>query len=110
MDLRDTFGGRSQYTCALHLKNQQQITDLYNINVSDALAGPNTGHHKQHQKLQNEPHAAWERSGGEKKTGVTLHGNAFAIWMVQMGPPKKASLKQPKPRILNCFEHFLEPI
>ena len=35
-------------------------------NVSDALAGPNMGHHKEHQKLQNERHAAWERSGEKK--------------------------------------------
>ena len=35
-------------------------------NVSDALAGVNMGHHKEHRKLQNERHAAWERSGGKK--------------------------------------------
>ena len=33
----------------------------------------------------------------EKKTSATLHGNDFAILMVQMGRPKKASLKQSKP-------------
>ena len=45
-----------------------------------------------------------------KKTSAALHGNAFAVWIVQMGPPKKASLKQPKPCILRCFEHFSDPI
>ena len=64
--------------------------------ISGALTGRNMGHQKEHQKLQNEHHAAWECSG-DKKTSATLHGNAFAVCMVQMGPPKKASRKQPKP-------------
>ena len=35
-------------------------------NVSNALAGPNMGHHQEHQKLQNERRAAWERFGEKK--------------------------------------------
>ena len=58
--------------------------------------------------MQNERHAAWERSGsqknechaewerpGVKKTSAMLHGNAFAVWMVQMGPQKKVPKKVP---------------
>ena len=34
--------------------------------VSDALTEPNMGHQKEDQKLQNERHAAWERSNRKK--------------------------------------------
>ena len=50
------------------------------------------GHQKEHQKLQNERHAAWERSGGQKMSAALI-GNAFAVWMVQMGPPQKGLKK-----------------
>ena len=34
--------------------------------ISDALAEPNMGHQNEYQKLQNERHAAWERSNRKK--------------------------------------------
>ena len=49
-------------------------------------------------------------ASAKKKTSAALHGNDFAIWMVQMGPSKQASPKQPKPYVVNFFECFFEPI
>jgi hypothetical protein len=103
--LRDTFGGRSQ--CALHLENHQQIIDF--ITFLTRSLGPTWGTTRniKNYKMSATLHGS---APAEKKASATLHGNDFAILIVQMGPPKKASLKQSKPCILNCFERFLEPI
>ena len=45
----------------------------------------------------------------KQKTSATLHGNARADVIAQMGPPKRVPQKHPKPFILHAFGRFLEP-
>ena len=103
--LRDTFGGRSQR--ALHSENQQKSIAF--ISFLTPSLGPTWGTKRniKNYKMSATLHGS---APAEKRTSPTLHGNAFAVWMVQMVPPKKASPKQPKPFILRCFERFLDPI
>ena len=105
IDLRDTFGGRSQ--CALHLENHQKSIDFTTF-LTRSL-GPTWGitRNIKNCKMSATLHGS---APAEKKTSATLHGNAFAVWMVQMGPPKKGSQKQSKPFKLRCFERFSEPL
>ena len=103
--LRDTFGGRSQR--ALHLENHQK--SIVFITFLTPLLGPTWGTTRniKNCKMSATLHGS---APAKKKTSATLHGNVFAGSMVQMGPPKKASPKQPKQFILNCFERFSDPI
>ena len=102
--LRDTFGGRSQR--ALHLENHK---DLDFITFLTRSLGPTWGTTRNIKSCKMSA-ALHGSASAKKKTSAALHGNDFAIWMVQMGPSKQASPKQPKPFISNCFERFLEPI
>ena len=105
IDLRDTFGGRSQ--CALHVENHQKT--IHFITFLMRSLGPTWGTTRNIKSCKMSA-ALHGSASAKKKTSAALHGNDFAIWMVQMGPSKQASPKQPKPFILNCFERFLEPI
>jgi hypothetical protein len=44
----------------------------------------------------------------DRKMNATLHGNARAVRMVHMGPPKSIPQKCPKPLLLNTFEHIID--
>ena len=78
-------------------------------NVSDALAGPTWGTTRniKNCKMSATLHGS---APTKKKTSATLHGSVFAGWMVQIGPPKTTSPKQPKPFVSNCFERLLGPV
>ena len=52
------------------------------------------GHPREHQKSKNERRAAWERFG-EKRNERGADGNAFRIYMVQLGASKKAPKNAP---------------
>jgi len=103
--LRDTFGARSQR--ALHLEKQQKNSAF--ITFLTPSLGPTWGTTRNinNCKMSATLHGS---APAEKKASAMLYGNAFAVWMVQMRPPKKASLKQPKPFILSGFARFLDPI
>ena len=77
-------------------------------NVSDALAGPNMGHHKEHQKLQNERHAAWERSG-EKKNERHAAWERFRSFDGPDGSPKKGHPKTAQTVYFKLFWAFFGP-
>ena len=105
IDLRDTFSGRSQ--CALHVENHQKT--IHFITFLTRSLGPTWGTTRNIKSCKMSA-ALHGSPSAKKKTSAALHGNDFAIWMVQMGPSKQASPKQPKPCISNYFERFLEPI
>ena len=105
IDLRDAFGGRSQY--ALHVEKHQKT--IHFIMFLTRSLGPTWGTTRNIKSCKMSA-ALHGSASAKKKTSAALHGNDFAIWMVQMGPSKQASPKQPKPFALNCFERFLEPI
>ena len=103
--LRDTFGGRSQH--ARHLENQKK--SIVFITFLTRSLGPTWGTTRniKNCKMSATLHGS---APTKKKTSVTLHGSVFAGWMVQIGPPKKTSPKQPKVFVSNCFERLLGPI
>ena len=71
-------------------------------NVSDALAGRNMGHHKEHQKLQNECHAARERSDEKKNE---RHA-AWERFRRLDGPDWSPQKDLPKTAQTICFKLF----
>ena len=70
--LRACLGGRPRR--GLHFQNMQYYIGF--INVLDALTGSMLGPLDEHQKSENERHAAWERSFA-KKSARHCSGNAF---------------------------------
>ena len=86
--LRDRLDGPSKR--ALHFQNMQYRSGF--IDVFDALIEPMLDHRTVTQKSKNERHAAWERSGA-KRNVCFVDGNAFRIFMVQLGASKKVPPK-----------------
>ena len=103
--LRDPFGGRSQP--ALHFETKQKHIDFIAFLTPSLSPTWGTKRNIKNTKTSATLHGS---APATKKTSATLHRNAFAVWMLQMGPKKKASLNQPKPFILNGFERFWDPM
>ena len=96
--LRDRLDGPSKR--ALHFQNLQYRVGF--IHVFDALIEPMLDHRTVTPKSKSERHAAWERSGA-KRNACSANGNAFRIFMVQLGASKKVPPKCARLLFLNVF-------
>jgi hypothetical protein len=101
--LRDSCGDRSQHP--LHVANKQQHIGFTTFLTPSLGATWGTERNITNCKTSTALHGS---APAKKKTGAALHGNAFAVWMLQMSPPKKALLKQPKTIYFKLFLVFFD--
>ena len=78
------------------------------IDISDALTEAMLGHPLEHQKIKNERHAAWERSGA-KRNERHAAWECFSCFYGPVGCLKEGPEKVPQTVIFNHFSTLFDP-